>query len=135
MEEATGFIGAFVVALIAAAIFYYGLGRRAPWSAFWIFLLIFFFTAWAGSIWMQPVGPLIWGFAFLPVLFLVILVGLILAAASGDRTTRRIDRATETEITETEVPAAGAGAAVALGIFFWTFIGLLIVAIIIGLLT
>lgn len=136
MEEVTGFIGALVIALIVAAVFYYGFNRRGPWGAFWTFLLILFFAAWAGSFWIEPAGPVIWGFAWLPLFFWVFIVALIIGVATGeDRTSSRYDTTRTSETTETEVSETEAGTAAALGIFFWILLALLIVAIIIGLLT
>lgn len=134
MEGVTEFIGALIIALIVASIFYYGLGRRSPW-AFWAFLLILFFAAWAGSFWIEPIGPVIWGFAWLPLFFLVLITALIIAAASGDRTTSRYGRTIEAGKTEKEISKAEAGTVAALGIFFWVLLGLFIIVILIGLLT
>lgn len=134
MEEVVGFIGALIIALIVAAIFHYGLGRRGPW-AFWAFLLILFFTAWAGSFWIEPAGPALWGFAWLPLFFLVFMVALLIAAAGGEENRTRYNRSLETETTGDEVTESEAGAAAALGFFFWFLLGILLIAIIIGLLT
>lgn len=136
-----GFFGALLMALIVGAIFFYGLGRRGPWGTFWTFLLVLFFAAWAGSLWLQPIGPVFWGYAWLPLLFWVFIVALLISVAAGeDRSTSRYDQtsktdATKTNATRTEVTEAEAGTAVALGLFFWILLGFLIVAILIGLLT
>lgn len=134
MEIVTEFIGALIIALIIGAVFYYGFKRRGPW-AFWVFLLILFFAAWAGSFWIEPAGPLIWGFAWLPLFFWVFIVALAIAAAGGDRTTAGYDRTSEIKTTDTELTESEAGAAAAFGIFFWFLLGILFIAIIIGLLT
>lgn len=132
MEGVTGLVGALILALIVAAIFHYGFGRSGPWGPFWTFLLVLFFAAWAGSLWIEPVGPVIYGFAWLPTLFWIFIVALIIIAAAGeDRTTRP----TGTEIPETGVPESEVGTAAALGLFFWILLGLFVIAILIGLLT
>lgn len=133
MEEATGIIGALVIALIIGAIFYYGFKRRGPWS-FWVFLLILFFAAWAGSFWIEPAGPVIWGFAWLPLFFWVFILAVAIAAAGGDQTTTRYDRTADVETTDPELSEGDAGAAAAFGIFFWFLLGILIAAVLVGLL-
>lgn len=134
MEAVAEFIGALVIALIIGALFYYGFKRRGPW-AFWVFLLILFFTAWAGSFWIEPAGPLIWGFAWLPIFFWVFIVALVIAAAGETSATSRYERTTDVETTDREITESEAGAAAAFGIFFWVLLGILLAAIIIGLLT
>lgn len=94
-----------------------------------------FFAAWAGSFWIEPIGPVIWGFAWLPLFFLVLITALIIAAASEDRTTSRYGRTVEAEKTEKEISKAEAGTVAALGIFFWVLPGLFIIVILIALLT
>lgn len=124
-----GVIGFLIIALIIASIFYYGLGRRGPWGAFWAFLLILFFAGWAGSLWIAPAGPVLWGYAWLPIIFWVFMVALIIAVATPS------DRPVEYDETTSEPSTGEAGAAAALGLFFWILLALLVAAILIGLLT
>lgn len=134
--EIAEIIGILLIALVIASLFYYGFGRRGPWGAFWVFLLILFLAAWAGRLWIAPAGPVIWGYAWLPLIFWVFIVALLIGAVSGDDRveSRRYDRTTATtdrEIAETEPEA---GAAAAFGLFFWILLSFLIIAILIGLL-
>lgn len=66
---------------------------------------------------------------------LVFIVALIIAAAGGTSTTSRYDRTIDVETNQREISESEAGAAAAFGIFFWFLLGILLVAIIIGLLT
>ena len=118
----------FVIALIITAIFTYVFSRRGPWGKFWIFFIILFLAIWAAGIWFPKVGPY-WGEVYwFPPLAIGILLALILAAATppSKRPTRnaKIDE----EASLPEEPSY-----LALGIFFWALILILIATVIIGL--
>lgn len=134
-----------IIALVIGAIFYYGLGRRGPYGAFWAFLLILFLAGLAGRFWITPAGPVIWGFAWLPMIFWIFIIALLIGAATPTRD-EEIDPSTDQErivsrsdatrsardrrIAEDRVE--GAGAVAVFGIFFWILLLLLIMAIIAG---
>lgn len=137
-----------IIALLIGSVFYYGFGRRGPYGAFWIFLLILFMAGLAGRYWITPAGPVMWGYAWFPLLFWIFLVAILIAAASPaeddrDTTAREQDRVisrtdadanrTEAEQTIAEERLAASGTAAALGIFFWLILILLLIAIIAGL--
>lgn len=135
-----------IVAVVIGSIFYYGLGRRGPYGAFWLFLLVLFLAGIAGRFWITPAGPVMWGYAWFPLLFWIFLVAILIAAASpaeDDRVTtaREQDRVisrsdanrTEAEREVIEENQAAAGTAAALGIFFWLLLILLLIAIVAGL--
>lgn len=129
--EVVEFIIIFFIALLIASIFYYGLKRRGPWGAFWVFLLILFLATWAGRLWITPAGPLIWGFAWLPIVFFV----LIIAIAVGTAPTRYDERVIDYEPdTKTEIPEGQKRAAAVFGVFFWLLFLIFTVAIVVGLL-
>lgn len=135
-----------IIALVIGAIFYYGFGKRGPYGAFWIFLLILFLAGLAGRYWITPAGPVIWGFAWLPLIFWIFIIGLLLAAATPVKNERvdaardqeriissgDVDRVDRERITA-EDRRGSAGVAAAFGIFFWLLLLLLIIAIIAGL--
>jgi hypothetical protein len=115
------------IALIIAALFAYGFRRRGPWGAFWVFLLFLFLAAWAARLWVTPAGPIVWGVAWLPIVFFVFIIALIIAAASP-REDYRVPEATPA--TDREVAETGA----AFGLFFWILLIFFIIAIVVGLL-
>lgn len=119
------------IALIIGSAFFYGLRRRGPWGAFWVFLIILILAAWAGRLWLTPAGPLFWGYGWLPVIFWVFIIALLIAIASPSEEERTVDYEpdTRTEITEGDERTAAA-----FGLFFWLLLLILIVAIIVGLL-
>lgn len=118
----------FVIALIISAIFSYGFRTRGPWGSFWIFFIILFLGIWAADIWFPEVGPY-WGEVYwFPPLAIGILIALILAAATppAERPPREAARKEESTLPE------GPGF-VALGIFFWALLIILIAVVLIGL--
>lgn len=134
-----------VIALVIGAIFYYGFGRRGPYGAFWAFLLILFLAGLAGRFWITPAGPVVWGFAWLPLIFWVFIIALLIGAATPTED-EEVDPARDQEriVSRTDATrsardrriaedrAESAGALAVFGIFFWILLLLLIIAIIAG---
>ncbi|HSH53060.1 MAG TPA: hypothetical protein VK982_15140 [Bacteroidales bacterium] len=109
-------------ALLIGAIFYYLFRSSGPWGSFWSFLLILILAGIAANVWISPVGPYYQGVAWFPVLFVILLFALLIAAATPSRRTR-IE--SEAERVEPE--------AVALGGFFWILMIFLFIAVIWGI--
>lgn len=121
-------IVAFIVAIIfgvilAAVIGWERPGRTGFWPAMLFVFLIIFFTAWAGGIWLIPMGPPIGGSYWLAFVVVGLLVALILAAVVPNRRGKSTVRFVEEE----EVREAEA----VLGGFFWLLILALVVAVLI----
>jgi len=93
-----------------------------PWGTFWSFLLILVLVGLAAEAWIEPVGPVAWGVAWIPTLFVIFLFALLLAAATPPRNRSVRDTATEPTTTPEEETAA-----VAVGGFFWIFMFFLLV--------
>lgn len=148
--NAAEIIGILLIAIVIGAIFYYGLGRRGPWGAFWVFLLVLILAAWAGRYWITPAGPILWGYAWLPLFFWVFMIALLIGIASPteeeriettgtdqERIISRQDKKRAAADRESRVRATdpeASGAAAAFGIFFWLLMLIFIAAIITGLL-
>ncbi len=126
----TGLIYFLAIALIISAIFSFGFRRRGPWGRFWVFFIILFLAIWASDIWLPPTGPYWGGIHWFPPLAVGILLALILAAATPPemRENERPERASGSAPPNPEPPGY-----VALGVFFWIFLIILIVGVIIGL--
>ncbi len=73
---------AFLVAVFLSAIFALGVRRQGPWTDFVAFFTIVFLAAWAGSVWVTPVGRSLWGVYWLPFPFVGFVIALLLAASA-----------------------------------------------------
>jgi hypothetical protein len=82
-------------------------------------------AAWAGTLWMAPIRPPVWGAYWLPAVLVGLVVALLLLAAAEP--VRRPPRSAEVAQAEEE-GAAG----VAFGIFSWVLVIALVVAIAVG---
>ncbi|MDX1653388.1 MAG: hypothetical protein R3277_12900 [Brumimicrobium sp.] len=124
--EVTEILFVLLIAIIIGSLFHFGFRSRNPWGGFWVFLLILFFAAWAGRLWVAPIGPVFWGVAWIPITFFVFLIALIIAAAATPRS-RYFETKSEQEVRE------GGRAAAVFGIFFWFLMIFFVAAIIVGL--
>jgi hypothetical protein len=122
------FIFAVIIALIIGSIFSFGFKRSGPWGAFWIFVLLLFFAALAARLWITPIGPTYYGFAWLPTIFFVFLFALLLSASSEPNYPGRNQLREATAVPEEEIKTGPV-----LGIFFWIMMVFLLIAIIAGL--
>ena len=110
---------ALVMGLLIAAVFAYGLRRPGPWGGFlWLFLVVFL-GAWAVGLWVEPVGPAVWGVAWFPIVFGALIIALIVAAIPEPGIRLR----------ETPPPDEAEAAAAGVGLLFWLLIALLVVVI------
>jgi len=91
------------------------------------FFLILFFATWAGGVWIRPFGPSMWGAYWLPFVLVGVFVAMLLAAATEPA---RRDRARQHIEAPTETPVGTAVAMTAFGMFFWSLIIGLLVAVI-----
>lgn len=122
---------AFIVAVLLTAIFAAGFRRTGPWDSVILFFLVVLLAAWAGGIWIGPVGPALFNLYWIPFVFIGLLIALLLAAA-GPTYRPRTPREAQREVRdEARSEAAAAEAAVALGWFFWILLLGLLVAIVI----
>jgi hypothetical protein len=121
-------LGALFASLLVAIIFWNVFKVIGPWESFFIFFAIIFLFTWAMNVWVPSYGLLVWGYPIVTGLFMALLVALLLAAVGPPRKVNKpldMDKDTETDI-EPIPPTAG----IALGIFFWLFIFLTLVAIV-----
>lgn len=103
-----GILMAVVFALIVGALFYNVFKISGPWGTFWSFLVVLVLVGIAAHVWINPVGPVAWGIAWIPPLFVTIVFALLLAAASPPK-----PKETGNEPSEKDQKVA------ALGGFFW----------------
>lgn len=119
-------LGIIVLALLIGLIFYYGFKSRGPWGSFWTFFLVIFFGIWIAALWVNPVGPIYWGVAWLDLIFVGILLALILAAASPLK--KKDFEDPEAKVTTERYNHTGA----VVGAFFWIMLLFFVLAVIAG---
>jgi hypothetical protein len=106
-------------------VFFTLLGRRAkPWPVVLVFFLLIFLAAWAGGIWITPVGPTFLGIYWISFFAAGLIFALLLVAVtafSSPRSQDSKDKIRQEEDLEVTISA-----------FFWILLLSLIAAIIIG---
>jgi hypothetical protein len=118
-----------LLAFLVGGLFYYVFKYTGPWGSFWTFVIILVLAGIAASAWL-PAGPVFYNLPWLPILFVVLMVALLIAAAGPARR-----RTTETNPTPAVQPQKieNKPAVVAISSLFWIFLILLIIAAITGI--
>ncbi len=124
---------ALMLALVLSLSITAALGRRRPgdtlFSTNMVFLFVLIFlVAWAGGIWLKPLGPQYFGIYLLPFFVVAILVSLLVMALAPRGRPRTRKEAIEQNIRETEAEKA-------FSIFFWILVLALLSAIILFYIT
>ena len=119
------FIFAFCIALIFLLLSTLVLKRTWLWSPWWTFFVVFL-AAWAGSLWITPIGPLLFGIYWLPMIYVAFIFIVLLAAVSRPGSQR-----TKVE-TISQVKQEEAAVEKVLNAFFWLLLISLIIVIILG---
>lgn len=82
------FLFAIIVAITLTALFYFIIRRSGLWGNVFLFFLIVFLGAWAGGLWLRPIGPPINGFYWINYLITGFLLALLLAAIGSSDSSR-----------------------------------------------
>ncbi|MGZ3900630.1 MAG: hypothetical protein ACXVNM_04385 [Bacteroidia bacterium] len=117
-------VAAFLMALIITVFFSGVLKHSGPWDAIWLVFITIFLASWAGYLWINPFGPMVMGVSIMPIFVVGLIFAFILAAVTVPK--RRVVK--DLEIKE-DIPS---DTKVAIGIFFWIVLILLVVAIVTG---
>jgi MFS family permease len=113
---------ALAIALLFTVVFT-GLSRRArSMRRRLIFFFIVFFAAWAGGVWVAPVGPTILGVYWLSFFIAGLIFALVMEAIAA---LSRPDQPSDIQKKEANIE-------VEMGIFFWLLFFAFIVLIIVG---
>jgi hypothetical protein len=78
----TGVLFSLFYAVILTLIYTLFFRNKGPWSSFLKFFIILFLIGTVSQLWLLPVGPVAWGFNWLPGLLTAIIVALLIAAVS-----------------------------------------------------
>lgn len=117
-------VASLLMALIITVFFSGILKHKGPWGAIWLVFITIFLSSWAGYLWINPFGPMVLGVSVAPIFVVGMIFAFILAAVTVPR------RKTVKDLTiKEDVPE---DTTVAIGIFFWIVLILLIIAIAIG---
>lgn len=125
MEWLTTIIGVFLIVLLVGAAFAVA-GARGPAASLVGYFALLFLATLAIGVWVEPVGPRVWGFPWLGFLVNTLLISLMIVALTPSPATRtgKPDIQPAPVNPKEAVPDGtdGAGAATAVGIFFWLFV-------------
>ena len=118
---------ALLVALLLSSILFLGFRRTGPWASFLFLFLVLFLATWAGGIWLMPFGRPFGGVYWLPFLMVGIVFALLLAAIVPPG---KEEESTIKLVTEQEKRAQERTARRTVGLVFWLFVGVLVLAIV-----
>ena len=118
---------ALLVALLLSSILFLGFRRTGPWASFLFLFLVLFLATWAGGIWIMPFGRPLGGVYWLPFLMVGIVFALLLAAIVPPG---KEEESTIKLVTEEEKRAQERTARRTVGLLFWLFVGVLVLAIV-----
>ncbi len=116
-----------LLALIVGSFFYYVFKYTGPWGSFWTFVLILILAGVAASAWIEPFGPMFYEIAWAPILVVILIFALFLAAVTPPRyRTKHPAQENIPEASEEELPV------LAISTIFWIFLAALMIAAVIG---
>ncbi len=119
---------AALIGVFVGSFFYYVFKFTGPWGSFWSFILVLIMAGLAASVWLEPFGPMVYNLAWAPVLFVILLFALFLAAATPRRyRTRNPAREDLSDVSSEDVPGLAVSA------IFWVFLAGLMLATLIGI--
>ena len=110
------FFIALAIAGSGTAAFTLLFGRRGSWASFPLFFLIIFLAAWAGGVWVTPIGPPMWEVYWLPFLVAAVLFAFLLAAVTPS------ERPPQSSLEAWEQTRELATTALVVETFFWLLV-------------
>ncbi len=116
-----------LLALMVGSFFYYVFKYTGPWGSYWTFVLTLILAGLVAAVWIEPAGPMIYNFAWVPILIVILIFALFLAASSPRR--YRTQNAARKDIPD---PAEKNLPALAVSTIFWVFMAAMMIAFIIG---
>jgi energy-coupling factor transporter transmembrane protein EcfT len=91
-----------------------------------LFFLIIFFGAWAGGIWLTPVGPVLLGAYWLSFFVVGLIFALVLEAVAAFSRPQREPQEIQSDVREEgEIESV-------LGVFIWILLAVLVLAVVLG---
>jgi hypothetical protein len=102
--------------------FILSLFSKRPFRSFALFFLLLFLVSWSGQLWITPIGPVLWGIAWVPLIMISIFFSLLIFALIPTAAPPKKQDNTEVE----DSPL------IVFGVFFWIVLILLMISIIAG---
>src|SRR5438045_665318 len=118
---------AFIIALFIALLFAPGY-RKGNYTPLVIFFFVLFLAGVASQYWVTPFGPVWYGIAWMPTLFIILIFTLLFAAPSPYER-NNISKASNEE------KHISSAAEASISIYIWLLFTILLVAIIVGIIT
>jgi len=110
-------IAALIITIIITVFF--SVFSKRPLTGLVLFFLVIFLATWSGQIWITPFGPITWGIAWAPLILVSLFFSFLIFALAPPIPTK-VENGNEQP------------AFIALGLFFWLILILLLLAIIVG---
>jgi hypothetical protein len=114
------------LAAIISAVFFFVFRTSGPWGKFWTLLLTLALAGIAAEEWIKPFGPEVYGVAWIPTVFVIVLFATFIIAVTPSHRIRG---------KEIPSPTGEDTGKVVLSAFFWFFIIFLLFAAVVGLFT
>ncbi len=96
--------------------------EEPAWPGLAFLVVILFFVTWAGGIWLQPLGPILWHIYWIPFVAVGIVAALLLIATTPRRRPRTRREALQVREQERVLVTA-------FGVFFWILVSILLIAV------
>jgi len=119
---------ALCIALLVATGFTVAARRKGRDADFLMILLTVFFGAWAGGLWLTPLGPVLWSAYWLPFFLVGLVFALILAAFPGPQD---MENGSSVEFVNQEARRKQRRRnRLVVNIYFWVLLAVLVLAIV-----
>jgi hypothetical protein len=113
------------LAFLFTLIFTKGCKRCGPWDNALLFFIVLFLATWGIGRWVTPIGPVLFGFYWLPFLLIAVIISLLLAVMAPSKKPKTAKEAQDLAYEEVAVEKA-------LDMFFWILIIVLLFSIFSG---
>lgn len=122
----------FITSALLTWVFSIVFKNPGPWNSFWVFLTVLLLAMFGFILWVPPLGPIWYDIAWVDALLFGLILALLLGATSegrkkdiplDDRGEVDLVRAAQSEISTGKVN----------GLFFWTFMFVMALIILFGL--
>lgn len=124
---------ALTIAFLLSLLFTRLTKSPGPWNSFWALFAVLSLAIWVASIWVTPIGPLWYGVAWIDLLVVGLLIVLLFGAV-GEANQRQLSKGnTMQQQTDPDIPKQDTTAIALFGVFFWLFVGSLVVLAIFGI--